>query len=193
MTTGRRRPARTLTKDALMTLHTLPVPVMSEAPRGLLAALKAHASPEALAAFTDAAERAGDLVDNSLPHLQELVRLAIVHLALKRSGLDDNGELERLADGVASDEDLDVLNQDESTEILVWVLSGDWDFAGSPALAANLYLANNPAPDTDIIDAALGELASFLADHTSVAAAPAPVRYIVLLQANTGETTAEAA
>lgn len=177
-----------------MTLHTIPAPTMSEAPRGLLAALEAHASPESLAAFTAAAERTGDLVDNSLPHLQELVRLAIVHLALKRPGIDDGGELKRLADGDATDHDMDVLNEDESTEILRWVLDDMWDFPGSLAVAANLYLANNPAPDTEVIDAALKEMAAFLDGHTAVAAAPAPVREIVLLSVGTaGEITAAAA
>jgi hypothetical protein len=167
---------------------------MSEAPQALVAALEAHASPEALGAFTDAAARAGDLVDNSLPHLQELVRLTVVHLALKRPGIDDGGELERLADGTASDEDMDVLNENESTEILRWVLDGDWDFPGSLAVAANLYLANNPAPEKEIIDAALEELTDFLDDHTAVKAVPAPVREIALLQAGAaGELTAEAA
>lgn len=177
-----------------MTLHTLTPLTMSEAPERLAAALEAHASPEALAAFSDAAARTGDLVDNSLPHLQELVRLAIVHLALNRPGIDDGGELERLADGAASDEDIDVLNEDESTEILRWVLDGDWDMPGSLALAANLYLLNNPAPDVEIIDAALGEMTAFLNDHDSVTPAPAPVRSIVLLQTDmTGELAAEAA
>jgi hypothetical protein len=165
-----------------MTLHTLPATTMSEAPQGLAAALEAHASPEALAAFTGAAGRAGDLVDNSLPHLQELVRLAIIHLALKHPVINDGGELERLADGAASDEDLDVLNGDENHQVLVYVIDGDWDFPGSLALAANLYLLNNPAPGMEVIDAALGEMTAFLNDHTSVAAAPAPVRELVLIQ-----------
>lgn len=163
-----------------MTLHTLPV-TMSEAPQGLVTALEGHASPAALAVFTAAAQRAGDLVDNSLPHLQELVRLAVIHLALKRPGIDDGGELERLADGGASDEDMDVLNEDESKEVLRWVLADDWDFPGSLALAANLYLANNPAPDTEIIDAALNELTAFLDGHATVSSAPAPVRGIILV------------
>lgn len=165
-----------------MTLHTLTAPVLSEAPQGLVAALEAHASPEALAAFTNAAALTGDLVDNSLPHLQELVRLTVTHLTLKRPGIDDGGELERLADGYASDEDLDILNTDESREILTWVLDGLWDFPGSLALAANLYLENNPAPDQEIINAALEELTAFLNDHASVRPALAPVRDIILVQ-----------
>jgi hypothetical protein len=185
--------APSLDERPTMTLHTLPA-TMSEAPQGLLAALEAHASPEHLAAFAAAGERAGDLVDSSLTHLQELVRLTIVHLALKRPGIDEGGELERLADGDASDEDLDVLNEDESKEILRWVLDGDWDFPGSLALAAHLYLANNPAPDMEIIDAALEELTAFLDDHTAVDAAPTPVRDIVLLRTDiTVELEAEAA
>lgn len=177
-----------------MTLHTLTTPEMSEAPQRLAAALQTHASPAALNEFANAAGRVGNLVDNSLPHLQELVRLAIIHLALKRPGLDDGGELERLADGAASDEDMDVLNEDESMEILRYVLDGDWDFPGSLALAANLYLENNPAPDQDIIDQALGEMASFLDDHASVPAMQAPVRGVVVLQPGiTRELAAEAA
>lgn len=174
-----------------MTLRTLPATI-SEAPQGLLNALEGHASPEALARFADAAGRAEDLIDNSLPHLQELLRLTVIHLTLKRPGIDDGGELERLTDGTASDEDMDVLNQDESLEIIRWVLDGDWDFPGSPALAASLYLVNNPAPDTDIIDAALEELTAFLDEHTSVTAAPAPVREIVLLNPGTAVDLAAA-
>lgn len=173
-----------------MTLRTLPVTI-SEAPQGLLNALEGHASPEALARFADAAGRAGDIIDNSLPHLQELLRLTVVHLTLKRPGIDDGGELERLTDGTASYEDMDVLNQDESLEIIRWVFD-DWDFPGAPALAVNLYLANNPAPDTEIIDAALEELTAFLNEHTSVAAAPAPVREIVLLDPATAAELAAA-
>lgn len=174
-----------------MTLHALPFTI-SEAPQGLLNALEGHASPEALARLADAAGRAGDLIDNSLPHLQELLRLTVVHLTLKRPGIDDGGELERLTDGTASYEDMDVLNQDESLEIIRWVLDGDWDFPGAPALAVNLYLANNPAPDTEIIDAALEELTAFLNEHTSLAAAPAPVREIVLLNPATAAELAAA-
>lgn len=173
-----------------MTLHTLTAPTMSEAARRLAAALQDHASPEALAAFTAAAGRAGDLVDNSLPHLQELVRLAVVHLALKHPDIDGGGELERLADGTASDEDLDVLNEDESKEILRYVLDGDWDFPGSLDLAANLYLENHPAADQGIIDAALDEMTSFLDDHTSVPAAAAPIRGFLVLGAEIPESAA---
>ncbi|MET4144020.1 hypothetical protein [Arthrobacter sp. UYCo732] len=170
-----------------MTLYTLPSAAMSEAPQRLAAALEAHASTKALAGFMAAAGRAGDLVDNSLPHLQELVRLTIVNLVLTRPGIDDGGELERLADGIASDEDMDVLNEDETKEILRYVLDGDWDMPGALALAANLYLQNNPAPDTEIIDAALEEMTSFLDAQSSAAAVPGPVHEIVLLQPGTLE------
>lgn len=141
--------------------------------------------------FIAASERAGALVDDSLPHLQELLRLTIVHLTLERPGIDDGGELERLADGCASDEDLDVLNADESREIFTWILTGDWDFPGGVALAAGVYLENNPAIDQALIDAALGKLGDFL-DSNETTAAPAPVRQLVLVEAAAGERAAAA-
>ncbi|HEX9226964.1 MAG TPA: hypothetical protein VF885_09990 [Arthrobacter sp.] len=155
---------------------------VSEAPAALAAILEGHASPAALADFLAASARAGALVDDSLPHLQELLRLALVHLTLERPGIDAGGELERLADGCASDEDLDILNADEAREIFTWILSGDWDFTGGPALAAAVYLEDNPAVDRAVIDAALGTLGSFL-DSNTVKAAPAPVRHLVLVEA----------
>ncbi|MBG0738691.1 hypothetical protein IV500_04550 [Paeniglutamicibacter antarcticus] len=172
-----------------MTVHTLPA-TLSEAPEGLLIVLQGHASPAALAAFASAAGSAGELIDGSLPHLQELVRLAVVHLTLNRHGIDVGGELKRLTDGTASPEDMDVLNADKAKEILRWVLDGDWDFPGSFALAADLYLANNPAPDMEVIDAALEKLTVFLDDHTAIVATPAGERGIVLLQADTAEVVA---
>ena len=165
---------------------------VSEAPAALAAILEGHASPEAVEHFLGASARSGDLVDNSLPHLQELLRLTLVHLTLERPGVDAGGELERLADGCASDEDLDVLNADESREIFTWILSGDWDFPGGPALAAGVYLEDNPAIDRSVIDAALGTLGSFL-DSNSTTAAPAPVRHLVLVEtAPAGELAAAA-
>lgn len=164
---------------------------VSEAPAALAAILDGHASPEAMAGFLAASARAGALVDDSLPHLQELLRLTLVHLTLERPGIDDGGELERLAGGVASDEDLDVKNADESREIFTWILHGDWDFPGGPALAAGVYLEANPAIDQAVIDAALGELTAFL-DGNDTKAAPAPVRQLVLVAAPAEEFAAAA-
>jgi hypothetical protein len=155
---------------------------MSEAPQMLAAVLAPHASPEALAAFTSAAGRAGDLIDNSLPHLQELLRLTINHLALVRPGVDDGGQLSRLADGAATDADIDELAKEETREILAWVYDGDWDFPGAPALAAGLYLDGNPSIDRDVVDAALVTLADFLDNTEETAAGPAPVREIFLVE-----------
>jgi hypothetical protein len=155
---------------------------ISEAPAALAAILAGHASPQALADFHASAGRAGALVDDSLPHLQEMLRLTLVHLALERPGIDEGGQLERLTDGCATDADLDVLNADESNEIFVWILDGDWDFPGGVALAAGVYLEDNPAIDRDVIDAALGKLTGFL-EGNSVEAEPAPVRQLVLVTA----------
>jgi hypothetical protein len=163
---------------------------VSEAPAALAAILEGHASPAVLEGFLAASARAGALVDDSLPHLQELLRLTLVHLTLERPGIDEGGELERLADGVATDEDLDVLTADESREIFNWILVGDWDFAGGLALAAGVYLENNPAIDREVIDAALGKLSAFLDGDTK--AEPAPVRHLVLVEAAAGELAAAA-
>lgn len=165
---------------------------VSEAPAALAATLKGHASPEALEDFHAASARAGALVDDSLPHLQELLRLTLVHLTLERPGIDDGGELERLADGCASDEDLDVLNADEAREIFTWILDGMWDFPGGPALAASVYLNGNAAVDRTVIDTALGKLGAFL-DSNTVKAAPAPVRHLVLVEAAAAGQLAAAA
>lgn len=166
---------------------------MSEAPQLLAAILADHASPEALASFTAAAQSAGDLVDNSLPHLQELLRLSINHLALVRPGADLGGELGRLADGAPTDEDLDKLNQDEANEIFVWCLQIDWDFQGAPALAADVYLRDNDAIDREVVDAALVELAAFLDESAGAVRVPAPVRELILVEALPAEELRTAA
>lgn len=164
----------------MITENTL---TMSEAPQMLAAALGPHASPEAMAVFTSAAGRAGDLIDNSLPHLQELLRLTINHLALVRPGVDDGGALARLADGTVTDADLEALSGEETREILAWVADGDWDFPGAPALAAGLYVDGNTAVDRDVVDAALFTLARFLDNTEETAAGPAPIREIILVEA----------
>lgn len=171
---------------------TLTLPAMSEAPQALAAVLADHASPEAFAAFTGAAQRAGDLIDNSLPHLQELLRLSINHLALERPGTDGKGALARLADGAPTDEDLETLNAGEATEIFSWCLQGDWDFPGAPALAADVYLRGNPDISRDVVDTALAALTVFLDDSAGAVPVPGPVRDIILLPAPAGELTAAA-
>lgn len=164
----------------------------SEAPAALAAILEGHASPAALEGFLAASARAGALVDDSLPHLQELLRLTLVHLTLERPGIDAGGELERLAAGAATDEDLDILNADESREIFTWILDGMWDFPGGVALAAGVYLEDNPAIEQAVIDAALGKLSAFL-DGNNTKAEPAPVRHLVLVEAEPAGVLAAAA
>lgn len=165
---------------------------MSEAPQALAVILQEHASPEAMSAFTTAAHRAGDLIDNSLPHLQELLRLSINHLILERPGTDPAGALARLSDGAPTTDDLDDLNKDESNEIFVWCLDIDWDFPFAPALAADVYLRDNDAIDGDVVDAALSALTAFLDDSASIAAVPAPVRELIVIEAPAAELAAAA-
>lgn len=105
--------------------------------------MEAHASLEVMAAFTEAAHRTGDLVDNSLPHLQEPVRLSVVRLALERPGIDTGGELERLADGAATDEDLDPSIETEVVDAATQKLTG--------FLVDHASVAAVPAPVREII------------------------------------------
>lgn len=143
--------------------------------------LAPYASPEALEAFKAAATASGDTVDESLPHLQELLRLTVEHLSLRRPGIDTSGALQRLADGEATCEDIDQLNLNALTEPIAYVLDGDWDFPACPGLAVALYVHGNPEIDRDVVDSALGELTTFLQDSEAVKAAPAPVRQIIVV------------
>lgn len=153
----------------------------SEAAVVIAEALEPHASPEAMNAFKEAAAASGNTVDESLPHLQELLRLTVEHLSLRRPGIDTSGALQRLADGSHTPEDIDQLNLNAMTEPIAYVLDGDWDFPAVPGLAVALYLHGNPAIDRGVVDAALAELAAFLNSPESVEAQPAPVRDIILI------------
>ncbi|MCC3299462.1 hypothetical protein [Arthrobacter caoxuetaonis] len=153
----------------------------SEACTVIAEGLAPYASPEALESFRAAAEASGDTVDESLPHLQELLRLTVEHLSLRRPGIDTSGALQRLADGEAAPEDIDQLHMNTLTEPIAYVLDGDWDFPASPGLAVALYVQGNPEIDRDVVDAALGKLTAFLNDPEGLQARPAPLRSILIV------------
>lgn len=159
----------------------------SEAAQAIAQGLADHASPEAMEAFTAAAAASGDTVDESLQHLQELLRLTVEHLSLKRPGIDASGALQRLADGAQTAEDIDKLHLNALTEPIAYVLDGDWDFPACPGLAVALYTQGNPDIDRDVVDAALGELTAFLEDKEAVEASPVPVRQIIIVSAQDPE------
>lgn len=172
-----------------MTYETKPADLFtsdaSEASVAIAEGLEPHASPEAMEAFKAAAAASGDTVDESLPHLQELLRLTVEHLSLRRPGIDASGALQRLADGEPTPEDIDQLHLNAMTEPIAYVLDGDWDFPACPGLAVALYVQGNQEIDRDVVDAALGKLTAFLEDKETVEAAPAPVRNIILVDENT--------
>lgn len=157
----------------------------SEASVAIAEGLEPYASPAALQAFKTAAAASGSTVDNSLPHLQELLRLTVEHLSLRRPGIDASGALQRLADGAQTPEDIDQLHRNATTEPIAYVLDGDWDFPACPALAVSLYIHGNREIDRGVVDAALGKLTAFLDDKEAVEAAPAPVRSIILIDDST--------
>lgn len=171
-------------------------PFISEASKAAVAiaeGLAPHASPGALQAFKAAATASGDTVDESLPHLQELLRLTVEHLSLRRPGIDASGALQRLADGAQTPEDIDQLHRNATTEPIAYVLDGDWDFPACPGLAVSLYIRGNREIDRDVVDAALSKLTAFLIDEGAVEAAPAPVRSIILIGAQDLDELSEAA
>lgn len=153
----------------------------SEACTVIAESIGPHASPDALAAFKASATSSGHTVDESLPHLQELLRLTVEHLSLKRPGIDASGSLQRLADGEATAEDIDQLHLNAMTEPIAYVLDGDWDFPASPGLAVALYVHGNPEIDRAVVDSALGELTAFLDDPEGLQKRPAPVRQILIV------------
>lgn len=161
----------------------------SEAAHSIVESLEGHGSADALETFKAAAAASGNTVDDSLPHLQELLRLTVEHLALRRPGIDAGGELQRLANGDASPQDIDRLHGNALTEPIAYVLDGDWDFPATPGLAVSLYVHSNDQVDTAVVDAALHTLAAFLTENT-MQPRTAPVREIIIVHPASDELRA---